>query len=84
MDKAEDLLLEIARIEKDIEDVLEYRAGLFADGPALTGWSALIAGVRRRMDARQAQRHLQYLRLERDTAYHSYETLNETTRRRPA
>ena len=83
MDRAEDLLHEISRIEKDIEDLLEYRAGLFANGPALTGWPALVAGFKRRMDARQVQRHLQYLRLERETAYYSYENLNKNRRQDP-
>ena len=84
MGKAEDLLNEIARIEKDIDDLLEYRSGLFADGPALTGWPAMVARFKRRMDARQVQRHLQYLRLERETAYHTYETLDKTAQRGPA
>lgn len=83
MDTPEDLLREIARIDKDIEDLLEYRAGLFADVPALTGWSTFVAGFKRRMAARQAQRHLQYLRLQRETAHHTYESLNKTGYREP-
>ena len=84
MDTPEELQRQIDRIEKDIEDLLEYRAELFANGPALTGWSGFVAGFKRRMAARQALRHLQYLRLERETAYYWYENLNKTDDKAPS
>lgn len=82
MDRADEILREIARIEKDIEDLLEYRAGLFANGTALTGWAGFVAGFKRRFACRQILRHLQYLRLELETARHSYEVLLKKTRQR--
>lgn len=81
MDRSENLLKDIARLEKDIEDLLEYRSELLAGGPALTGWAAFVSGFKRRMAARQALRHLQYLRLEREIAHRSYENLNKTAKR---
>ncbi|MGB3683830.1 MAG: hypothetical protein WA990_15245 [Rubrobacteraceae bacterium] len=85
MDKSQDLLSDIARIEKEIEDLLEYRSELFMGGPALTGWAAFVAGFKRRMASRQALRHLQYLRLEREIANNSYETyLSKASRRNSA
>lgn len=84
MDKTEELLQEIAKIEKELEELLDYRAGLFVKDPTLTGWAGFVAAFRRRMAARQALRHLQYLRLAREIAYSSYEDHNKANQQSPA
>jgi hypothetical protein len=81
VDRSDELLRDIARIEKEIEELLDYRASLFVRNPSLTGWSRFVAGFQSRMAARQALRHLQYLRLEREIANHTYENLDKTGRR---
>lgn len=73
MDKTKELLDEIARLEREIEELLDYRSGLFVKDPGLTGWPGFVAAFRRRTAARQALRHIQYLRLAREIAYGSYE-----------
>lgn len=77
MDKREELLREIAGIERDIEELLDYRSGLSVRDPALKGWPGFVSSFRRRMASRQALRHLQYLRLAREIAHSSYEDLNK-------
>lgn len=60
-----------------MEELLDYRSGLFVKEPGLTGWNGFVAAFRRRTAARQALRHLQYLRLAREIAYSSYEDFSK-------
>lgn len=78
MDRIDESLREIARIEKDIEELLEYRATLFDRGRTITGWAGFVGGLKLRLDCRQIQRHLQYLRLKLDVARHAHENLQKT------
>ena len=81
MDKTEELLREIARIEQDIEELLDYRSGLLVKKPGLSGWPGFVAAFRSRTAARQALRHIQYLRLAREIAYSSYEDFSKKEQR---
>ena len=81
MDKTEELLQEIARIEREIEELLDYRSGLLVKEPGLSGWPGFVAAFHRRTAARQALRHLQYLRLAREIAYGSYEDFSNKQQR---
>lgn len=79
---AEDLLREIARIEGEIEELLDYRGHLETPDPALTRWARFLRGLEHVLAARQIERHLRCLRLELQLANDSYRQCLERAEQR--
>jgi hypothetical protein len=71
----EDFLREIARIESDIEELLEYRDEIRAHNRAARGWARCKSSLRLLLVSKQIEQHLRYLRLQRELAHESYQSL---------
>ena len=82
MARAEDLLREIARIESDIEELLDYRRQLETPNPELNGWARFKRALEGVLAAKQIERHLRCLRLELEVAYDSYQSLEKAEHQR--
>lgn len=82
MARAEDLLQEIARIESDIEELLDYRDQLENPDPGLHGWGRLKWALEHVLASRQIERHLRCLKLELEIAHDSQRSLERAEQRR--
>ena len=75
---SEDILREIAHIEKDIEELLGYRSEMEARHRAAIGWWARYkAGLQYVLVKRQVENHLRYLKLQRRIAEDSLQELEK-------
>ncbi len=78
MASIEDLLEEIARIERDIEELHDYRAEVSPRNWTGSRWGRFKNSLKHILVARQIERHLRYLELQRAIAYNSYRDLEKT------
>ena len=74
-EKPEELLEQIARIEADIQELLDYSAEVNLHKASVTGWKRFIASLKLLLVARQIRRHLVYLKLQRRVAQDAYDRL---------
>jgi hypothetical protein len=79
---AEDLLREIARIESDIEELLDYRGQLQTPRPELDRWARFKRVLEYVLAAKQIERHLRCLRLELQIAHDSLQNLQKAEHQR--
>lgn len=77
--KPEELLEQIARAESDIQELLEYKSEVDLHKQSVRGWARFIASLKLLLVARQIERHLVYLKLQRRIARDSYERLQKET-----
>ncbi len=82
MARAEDLLREIARIESDIEELLDYRHQIETPDPELNRWSRFKRDLEYVLATKQIERHLRCLKLELEVAYDSYQSLEKAEHQR--
>lgn len=79
----EELLERIARIEGDIHELLDYRTEVDLHKQSVRGWARFIASLKLLLVARQIERHLIYLKLQRRIAQDSYERLQKAGAQKP-
>lgn len=73
MERYEEYLQQIAKLDKEIEDLTEYRSDINPRNWAIDGKGSLMSRFRYHFNRRQILRHLQYLRLQRALVQDSYE-----------
>lgn len=82
MSRSEEMLRQIAALEKELENTIDYRNEIdprnWTTGVKIGVWQKF----RYRFAARQIQRHLQYLRLQISLTQDSLERVKETERRK--
>lgn len=83
MSDSEETLREITRLQSDIEELRDYRAGLIAHQEEAVGWARFTGRLRLMMIARQIQRHLHYLNLQLELAQESYQKLQDAAQQHP-
>ncbi|MGF1471577.1 MAG: hypothetical protein ACFB50_07545 [Rubrobacteraceae bacterium] len=68
---------EIAEIEGDIQELLDYKTEVQIHKESVRGWGRFIASLKLLLVARQIERHLVYLKLQRRIAQDSYDRLRK-------
>ena len=71
--KPEELLEEIAKIEADIQELLDYKTEVDLHKSSVKGWAHFIASLKMLLVARQIRRHLVYLKFQRRVAQDTYD-----------
>lgn len=75
--KPEELLEQVARIEGEIRELLDYRSEVNLHKRSVRGWARFVASLKLLLVARQIERHLVYLKLQRRIAQDSYDRLQK-------
>ena len=80
--RTEQMLRQIAELEKELEDTLDYRDSIDPRNLMTGAKIGVMSKLRYRFAARQIQRHLQYLRLQISLTQDSLEKARELERRK--
>lgn len=84
MTGSEKLSEDIARIEDDIQELLDYRTEIDEYKQSVQGWARFVVSLKLLLVARQIERHLVFLKLERRIAQDTLRELEEAGAQNPA
>ncbi|HZY66232.1 MAG TPA: hypothetical protein VFE21_10185 [Rubrobacteraceae bacterium] len=80
----EELQKQIDQFESEIRELLDYRTEVDLHKRSVKGWARFIASLKLLLVARQIERHLVYLKLQRRIARDSYDRLQKAAEQNPA
>jgi hypothetical protein len=84
MRRPEELVKEINRVEKDIQDLLDYRTEVNEHRRSVRGWARFVVELKLLLVARQIERHLVFLKLELKIAQNELGELEGAEARSPS